>query len=504
MTKETQIRPTRAVTLCAAVLLMLCAAFFYLEGRADALGSGGTLRVVAPEGSTVWADGAELDPAEAATESPAILAGREAYLGGEVPKQRVWRLEGLSAEPELTARGADGQRLHRVVSGAGEVRFAPPEDEALRETAEQRVRDFMNLYTLYAGNPYYDSVYYGLLGSVLPNTALYDHIVYSADAMVWACATKMEFDELSVSDFQRVGENGFTCTVRYRAQCSAATWYDSFAYELGKTYELAFVYQGWTWYAAAMSALDEGAGQSRTLLPGVELVEIVEGMAKGRLLIVQDPTRVILGVSDNLGQQAGLQMPDMVAKYKGVAGVNAGGFNDENGLGNGGIPQGLVIREGKRLWGSGETTYNVVGLDGEGVLRVGTMTGSQALEQGICYGVSFITYDGVAAPLLLDGEVQTHNRTGVNPRTAIGQRADKALLLLVLDGRCLDTLGATVEETANILLKYGAVNAGNLDGGSSSVMVYDGDIISNAGSVTGTRYIPTGFIVLPEEASHGG
>ena len=42
------------------------------------------------------------------------------------------------------------------------------------------------------------------------------------------------------------------------------------------------------------------------------------------------------------------------------------------------------------------------------------------------------------------------------------------------------------------------LNAGNLDGGSSSVMVYDGEIINNCASVTGPRNIPTAFIVLPE------
>ena len=86
----------------------------------------------------------------------------------------------------------------------------------------------------------------------------------------------------------------------------------------------------------------------------------------------------------------------------------------------------------------------------------------------------------------------------MNPRTAIGQREDGALLLLVLDGRSVNTLGATMEDIVNIMLDYGAVNAGNLDGGSSSLMVYEGEIINNCASVTGPRRIPTGFIVLKE------
>ena len=239
--------------------------------------------------------------------------------------------------------------------------------------------------------------------------------------------------------------------------------------------------------------------------PGLELIDISDGTVKGKLLIVKDPSRVILGTSDNLGRQAGLQLTDLVAKYNGVAGTNAGGFNDENGLGNGGIPQGMVITGGAFVWGGRNTTYNVVGLDNNNILHVGRMTGQQALDLGIRDGVSFVTHDGLASALIINGEVQSRNLvSGVNPRTAIGQRGeDGAILLLVLDGRSINTLGATMENVTDIMLRYGAVNAGNLDGGSSSVMVYDGKIINNCASVTGPRYIPTGFVVLPEVGSHG-
>ena len=189
----------------------------------------------------------------------------------------------------------------------------------------------------------------------------------------------------------------------------------------------------------------------------------------------------------------------------GLAGVNAGGFVDNNGLSNGSVPLGLVVRDGTILFGDAYTRYNIVGLDGEGKLLVGTMTAQDALDQGMKYGVSFVTHDGIASSLIINGEIQTQNLgVGVNPRTAIGQREDGALLLLVLDGRSSKTLGATVENVVDIMLQYGAINAGNLDGGSSSVMVYDGEIINNCASVTGPRSIPTGFIVLGEEDGANG
>ncbi len=235
--------------------------------------------------------------------------------------------------------------------------------------------------------------------------------------------------------------------------------------------------------------------------PEIQLIEIAEGTVKGKLLIVRDPSRVILGTSDGFGRQPGLQLTELVAKYDGLAGVNAGGFNDENGRGDGGTPQGLVIREGELIWGSDSRRYHVIGFDRDHILHVGTMTGKEALAAGIWDAVSFITHDGQASELIVNGEVQSQNLpSGVNPRTAIGQRADGAVLLLVLDGRSINTLGATMENVCDIMQRYGAVNAGNLDGGSSSVMVYEGEIINHCASVTGPRSIPTAFVVLGEGA----
>ena len=236
----------------------------------------------------------------------------------------------------------------------------------------------------------------------------------------------------------------------------------------------------------------------------VQLIDIAEGTCKGKLLIVSDPKQVILGTSDAFISMPGLQLTDMVAKYDGIAGINAGGFNDENGTGNGGIPQGIVITNGELVYGDAYTNYHIVGLDSSGILHVGAMNATEALEQGIQWAVSFITHDGLASSLIINGEVQQQNLGGgVNPRTALGQREDGALLLLVLDGRSINTLGATMEDVVNIMLEYGAINAGNLDGGSSSVMVYDGEIINHCASVTGPRRIPTGFIVLKEGVQNG-
>ena len=88
--------------------------------------------------------------------------------------------------------------------------------------------------------------------------------------------------------------------------------------------------------------------------------------------------------------------------------------------------------------------------------------------------------------------------SGVNPRTAIGQRADGAVLLLVVDGRQAYSLGATHNDLVDIMLEYGAVNACNLDGGSSSMMWFEDGYVNHSASLIGIRPLPTAFLVQKE------
>lgn len=235
--------------------------------------------------------------------------------------------------------------------------------------------------------------------------------------------------------------------------------------------------------------------------PALEIVNIAQGTLNGKLMIVKDPARVKLGISGDYSAGAsGLLMVDLVAKYDAIGGVNAGGFVDVKGRGDGSTPQGLVIYDGEIVWGSTSKTYSVIGLDKNHILRVGNMTAEEAMAQDLEYGVSFVSHDGQSSSLIINGEVQTQNLySGVNPRTAIGQREDGAILLLVLDGRSINTLGASMSDIVDIMLSYGAVNCANLDGGGSSLMIYEGEIINTCSSVTGPRPVPNGFVVLREE-----
>ena len=153
-------------------------------------------------------------------------------------------------------------------------------------------------------------------------------------------------------------------------------------------------------------------------------------------------------------------------------------------------PLGIVISEGEFKYGNLDSSYELIGLNKDNVLVAGTMTARRALETGIRDAVSF------GPILVINGEsTQASQGGGLNPRTAIGQRSDGAILLLVIDGRQSSSLGASYADLAEIMIEYGAVNAANLDGGSSSVMYYKGELLNSCASLSGPRRMPTCILV---------
>lgn len=224
----------------------------------------------------------------------------------------------------------------------------------------------------------------------------------------------------------------------------------------------------------------------------VELMDVTGSTFKGKMLIVHDPSRVRVSVAPVFEEEAeGLRVEEHVKNAGAVAGINGGGFADENGVGKGGMPLGLVIKDSQIINGNAQTSSPVVGFDKNDKLIVGTMTGQQCLDLGmrdaLSFGPTFIV-NGKAAEVAGSGG-------GLNPRTVIGQRADGAVLLLVIDGRQAHSIGASYKDCIDVMLQFGAVNAANLDGGSSSLMVYQGEVVNVCASLYGSRKLPTAFIV---------
>ena len=224
---------------------------------------------------------------------------------------------------------------------------------------------------------------------------------------------------------------------------------------------------------------------------GIEVLDVEGATYNGKLMIIKDPTRVFVGIPGPYGEgYSGLTVASMIQKYDAVAGTNAGGFDDPNGTGTGGIPDGIVIYEGELKWGDLNSSYSLAGIDKNGILHVGNMTAAHALDIGVQYAASYgpaLVINGQPAASRLGG--------GLNPRTAIGQRADGAILLLVVNGRSIDSLGATLDDLASIMLDHGAVNASNLDGGSSSLMIMEGEYLTSSAYIFGERVVATAILV---------
>lgn len=223
----------------------------------------------------------------------------------------------------------------------------------------------------------------------------------------------------------------------------------------------------------------------------IQVIDVNGSSWKGKLMIVRDPSRIELGVNTEMGDAAaGHNVEEYVSYYGAVAGINAGGFEDPNGQGDGSANYGIVIKDGQII--SHNPDYvTVIGFNEQDHLIVGDMTSEQAIEWGITDAVTFgpvLVYDSHALPIQGSGG-------GLNPRTVIGQKPDGSVLLLVIDGRQTNSIGASYEDCANLMLEYGAMTAANLDGGSSTVMVYNGEIINSVVSMDGDRQVPTAWLV---------
>ena len=229
------------------------------------------------------------------------------------------------------------------------------------------------------------------------------------------------------------------------------------------------------------------------------IVEEVKGEGySGYMMVVLDPSRVIVGSVPGSYGARGYTVEQMVQQFDAVAGTNAGGFYDPDGTGNGSIPDTMVVFEGKVYYAGSGTRKGFVGMDSNHILHVAhKITEAEIKEKDIQYGVCF------GPVLIANGEPCDINISGVNPRTAIGQRSDGAILMLVIDGRQVISMGATMQDLVDIMMDYGAVNACNLDGGSSTLMWYDGGYVNNCASVIGIRPVPTAILVLKEGDGNG-
>lgn len=225
-----------------------------------------------------------------------------------------------------------------------------------------------------------------------------------------------------------------------------------------------------------------------------KIIELKVGGSNAHLIAIYDPKKVHLISTKqfNVGTY-GERIITMCERYKGAVCINAGGFVD-NGMGSD-IPLGYVIQNGKITWAS-EGKSNIIGMTKDGKLKLlANTTAEEALKKDIVDGLTFDPF------LIVNGKELkiVGDPWGSSPRMAIAQRKDGVMMFLSIDGENYIN-GATLKETIDVLKRYGAYNAANLDGGTSSSMVVDGKLINTppaAAAKTNGRYVVTGWGLIP-------
>ena len=237
------------------------------------------------------------------------------------------------------------------------------------------------------------------------------------------------------------------------------------------------------------------------------------------LAAIYDPTMIKVEYTKELGSR-GEYVTKMAERNGGILAINGGGFLDPGGSSWGGTPTGITISNGKVItnneYGLAINSGGVVGFTEDGTLMLLKVNSAkEALNQGVVNAVSwgpFLIVNGVSS------KISGNGGWGIGARTAIGQRKDGVVLFLVVDSNASRTKGATMGDLTDVMERYGAVNASNLDGGTSSVIVLPkqvakskwnapcNDYFTNAYCAindpidsTGThqtRYIATSFVVL--------
>ena len=225
---------------------------------------------------------------------------------------------------------------------------------------------------------------------------------------------------------------------------------------------------------------------------GISIEDIQGPSFKGKVMLIKDPKRIKVAVTKEIGV-TGERVSDLVKDVGAVAGINAGGFYDPNGKGNGAFPDGLTVHDGRLVHNNvGDKAVNIVGFDDQGKLMIGNMNATQIAEKHIREAVTF------GPNLIENGQpvISGDGGWGIAPWAGIGQMADGTVIFVVIDGRQPTwSIGATLRDLMNVFDDYHAVNAVNLDGGSSSELVYNGKVANKLWDIFGERYTPTGFVV---------
>lgn len=212
---------------------------------------------------------------------------------------------------------------------------------------------------------------------------------------------------------------------------------------------------------------------------------------QGKLAICKKPEYVSVAKSKHFGSY-GQELSGFCESNNAILSMNASRFMDIGGHGTGAEVIGSLIVDGVE-YGNRPKKYGMkfVGFKKDNRMYICNYSSVNVSEYR--WGV-----EGIPA-LIIDGEsvVEGSFGMGIQPRSCIGQTQTGDVLMLIIDGRQPGhSLGCTIADCTDILLKYRCYQAMNLDGGSSAAMYYNGNYITKSSSASGRgRYTPDAIIV---------
>ena len=215
----------------------------------------------------------------------------------------------------------------------------------------------------------------------------------------------------------------------------------------------------------------------------------------GFLVAIYDPSRISIATTSQLGV-TGESILTVSERENAIIAMNAGGFYDPDWNSNGALPHGTVISNGNVVSDFRDANMGggFIGFTKDNKFILGNMSKDEAISMGYRDAIEFGPY------LIVNGKrsfIKGNGGWGLAPRSAIGQRQDGIVLFLVINGRLATSIGADMVDLTDIMERYGAYNAANLDGGSSSELVINGKIINTpvAGGENGLRNMSTFWVV---------
>lgn len=219
-----------------------------------------------------------------------------------------------------------------------------------------------------------------------------------------------------------------------------------------------------------------------------------------KILVIPDPTTIHV-VTTKLTNQ-GQPLSDLIKQNHGVAGINGGAFLDPGGNGSGGQMLGIVISDGKIISTPGGN--NVKALVGafrkDGEFITGNYSANDLINLDVKEAISF------GPQLIVDGKnlvsPSVSGAWGWAPRTVLGQTKNGRVVMIITDGRFYwdkTHRGASMGDMASLLQKYDVVNAIAMDGGGSTTMIKDDQLLMKPATNTsvGMRYLPDAWVVIP-------